>query len=80
MSQWSKLLPVPLIAIVFLACSTVYLTLVHFWTSTSSPERSASGETSVMMLALIGLTEAIVICHQLGYTGASSYSRTSSDS
>ena len=26
-----------------------------------------------------GLSEATVICHQLGYTGASSYSRTSSD-
>ena len=26
-----------------------------------------------------GLTEATVICHQLGYTGASSYSRTRDD-
>ena len=29
--------------------------------------------------ASFGLTEATVICHQLGYTGASSYSRARSD-
>ena len=29
--------------------------------------------------ASFGLTEATVICHQLGYTGASSYSRASND-
>ena len=61
---------------------------IRLWRSGSASLSHTSGHVQAFVLnqwgnicgdADFGLTEATVICHQLGYTGASNYSRASSD-